>query len=156
MFFNEIIATTLDEVGISWFDFFSVGHVIFGIGTFLILSLFYTIPKNKGYTPIFSLLFVFICTLVILILWEFLENIIFIELGMKFEGRADSWQNILTDILLGVIGALCTWLFAYLIFEKDKNIWGYYLFGITSFIIWLIFFFVLRYFTYWYTTSIIS
>ncbi len=156
MFFNEIIATTLDEVGLSWFDFFSIGHITFGVGAFLILSLFYTIPKNKGHTPIFSLLFVFICTLVVLILWEFLENIIFIEIGLKFEGRADSWQNILTDVILGVIGALGTWLFAYLIFEKDKNIWAYYLFGITSFIIWLIFFFVLRYFTIWYTASIIS
>lgn len=150
--FNEIVATTLEEVGQSWFDFYSIGHVCFGIGVFLFFSLFYTVPKNKGNTPIFSLLFVFIITLIILIVWEVLENILFVMIGLKFEGRADSIPNIITDISLGIIGAIVTWVICHEIFIQDKNIWGYYIFGIIGFSVWLIFFFLLRYFTYVYNT----
>jgi hypothetical protein len=144
MLFNEIFAETIAEVGISWFDFYSIGHLCFGIGVFLFFSLFYTIPKNKGHVPIFSLLLVFILTFLILIAWEILENLLFIEIGWKFEGRLDSWQNITTDIILGVIGALSSWLFCHLIFTKGKNIWAYYIFGIIGFGLWLGVFIILR------------
>ncbi|MHA1688385.1 MAG: hypothetical protein ACTSYC_06080 [Promethearchaeota archaeon] len=150
MLFNWLIATSIDEVGISWFDFYSLGHICFGIGVFLFFSLFYTIPKHQGKIPIFSLLFVFICTFTVLIIWELLENLLFIEFGWKFEGRADSWQNITTDILFGVMGALITWLYCYLVFEKDKKLWLYYLYGLLAFGIWLVFYFIGRYITYWY------
>ncbi len=145
MILNEIIATTVDEVGLSWFDFFSIGHITFGIAVFLIFSLFYTVPvvsKDEDY--IMPPWLVFVLTIVVLVVWEFLENILMFAWGMKFEGRQDSWQNITTDILLGVVGALCSWGFAALIIKKDKNIWDYYIFGIVSFAIWLIFFFIFR------------
>ncbi|MFX1258297.1 MAG: hypothetical protein ACFFAN_10580 [Promethearchaeota archaeon] len=154
MLFNEIFATKVNEVGISWFDFYSIGHLCFGIGTFLLLSLFYTIPKTRGKTPICSLLFVFILTMFIMVIWEVLENILFVYLdliwstGLKFEGRPDSWQNLFTDILLGGIGALGTWAFAHSTFEKDKKIWPYYSFGLINLSIWLIFFIILRYLTF--------
>jgi uncharacterized membrane protein YeaQ/YmgE (transglycosylase-associated protein family) len=148
MLFNWLFAETLEEIGNSWFDFFSIGHICFGIGIFLFFSLFYTIPKNKGHIPIFSLLFVFILTLIILATWEALENTIFIDLGWKFEGRPDSWQNITTDILFGVLGSLGSWLFCYLIFEKHKNIWAYYIFGIIGFALWLGIFIILRAYLY--------
>ncbi|MFW9998530.1 MAG: hypothetical protein ACFE9Q_01335 [Candidatus Hodarchaeota archaeon] len=147
MLFNKFFATTVDEVGISWFDFYSIGHICFGIGVFLFFSLFYTIPKKKGKIPIFSLLFVFIITIVIAITWEILENVLFLELGWKFEGRMDSWPNIITDILLGAVGGLGTWLFAYLIFEQDRSVFGYYTFGIIGFGVWISVFIILRYFT---------
>jgi hypothetical protein len=83
--------------------------------------LFYTIPKKKGAVPIFSLLFVFILTMVFVILWEVIENLIFLDLGWKFENRPDSWQNMFTDVLLGVIGGFGTWLFVYITFEKKKT-----------------------------------
>ena len=144
MLLNEFIAETIAEVGVSWLDFYSIGHLCFGIGVFLFFSLFYTIPKNKGHIPIFSLLLVFILTFVILIAWELLENLLFIEIGWKFEGRLDSWQNITTDIIFGVIGALSSWLFCHLIFTKGKNIWAYYIFGIIGFGLWLGVFIILR------------
>ncbi|MFX1314734.1 MAG: hypothetical protein ACFE9T_02650 [Promethearchaeota archaeon] len=147
MLFNEWFATTLEEVGESWFDFYSIGHICFGVGLFLFFSLFYTIPKKKGKTPIFSLLFVFICTMVIVVAWEVVENTVFLDLGWKFEDRADSWQNLTTDILCGAIGGLGSWLFAYLIFEKEKSAWGYYIFGISGLAIWLGVFIILRYLT---------
>lgn len=150
MLYNWFIATTASEVGLSWFDFYSIGHICFGVGVFIFFSLFYAIPKAKGYTPIFSLLMVFICTMVILVLWEVAENLIVYWIGwehLKFEGRPDSWQNITTDLLIGTIGASIAWIYAYLAFEKDKKIWEYYLFGIINFCIWLSIFIILRYLT---------
>ena len=144
MIFNEFFATLVDEVGISWFDFYSIGHLCFGIGMFLIFSLFYTIPKNKGKTPIFSLLFVFIVVVLILVLWEALENFLFIDLGWKFEGRLDSWQNITSDLLIGAFGGILSWIFCYLVFVKERNIWAYYIFGIIGFALWFVVFIVLR------------
>lgn len=147
MLFVDLFASDPSQVGLAWFDFYSIGHLCFGIGVFLFFSLFYTVPKNKGHTPIFSLLFVFICTMIIIILWEALENTLFIEIGWKFEGRADSWQNITTDILIGAVGSLGSWLFCYIIFVKEKNIWAYYIFGIIGFALWLVVFIILRIYT---------
>lgn len=147
MLFVDLFASDPSQVGLAWFDFYSIGHLCFGIGVFLFFSLFYTVPKNKGHTPIFSLLFVFICTMIIIILWEVLENTLFIEMGWKFEGRADSWQNITTDILIGAVGSLGSWLVCYIIFVKEKNIWAYYIFGIIGFALWLVVFIILRIYT---------
>lgn len=135
MILNEIIATNASEVGQSWFDFFSIGHICFGIGVFLFFSLGYSIPKSRGDTPILSLLAVFILTFIILIAWEVVENTLFIDIGWKF-GDRDSPRNILTDIVLGTIGALGMLLWAYEAFEKDKKHWPYYVFGLIMFIIW--------------------
>ncbi|MFX1337393.1 MAG: hypothetical protein ACFFDK_02145 [Promethearchaeota archaeon] len=148
MLLNQIIATTSEEVGVSWFDFYSIGHICFGIGLFLFFSLFYSIPKARGDTPIFSLLLVFILTFIILVLWEVFENTWFIPLGWKFENRLDSPQNIFTDLVFGVIGSLGSWIFAYISFEKEKKHWPYYVFGIISFVIWLGIFIILRYLTF--------
>lgn len=150
MLFNWLFASSIDEVGVSFFDFYSIGHVCLGIGVFLFFSFFYTIPKHKGEVPILSLLAVFLFTVIMLVVWELVENIVLIEIGLKFEGRADSWQNITTDILLGMVGGVVSWIHCYLIFEKDKNIWLYYIMGIIALSIWIIFFFVGRYITYWY------
>lgn len=144
MLLNWLFAEIASEVGISWFDFYSIGHICFGIGMFLFFSLFYTIPKHKGHTPIFSLLLVFILTLIILIVWEVLENFLFINIGWKFEGRLDSPQNITTDIIIGTLGSLISWLFCNEVFVKNKNIWAYYIFGIIGFGLWFIVFIVLR------------
>ncbi len=147
MFFNWLIATEISEVGISWFDFYSIGHICYGIGLFLFFSLFYTIPKKKRKVPIFSLLFVFILTMIFVILWEVIENLIFLDLGWKFENRPDSLQNMFTDILLGAIGGFGTWIFAYITFEKEKNSFAYYAFGIIGFGVWISIFIILRYLT---------
>ena len=147
MLLNKIIATTSEEVGVSWFDFYSIGHICFAMGLFLFFSLFYSIPKARGDTPIFSLLLVFILTFIILIVWEVAENTLFIALGWKFEDRLDSPQNIFTDIVFGTIGAIGSWIFAYISFEKEKKHWPYYVFGLIAFALWFGVFIVLRYFT---------
>ena len=144
MILNEIIATKTSEVGVSWFDFFSIGHICFGIGVFLFFSLCYSIPKSRGDTPILSLLAVFILTFIILIAWEVVENTLFLDLNLKFDNRPDSPQNILTDIVFGTIGALGSLLWAYEAFEKGKKHWPYYVFGLIMFVIWLLVFSIFR------------
>jgi len=144
MLFVDLFTTDPLKVGLAWLDFYSIGHICFGIGLFLFFSLFYTIPKKQGKTPIFSLLFVFILSVACIILWEVLENFLFIGLGWKFEGRADSWQNITTDIIIGMLGSLISCLFCHEVFVKDKNIWAYYIFGIIGFGLWLVVFIILR------------
>lgn len=144
MLFVDLFATDPSMVGVAWFDFYSIGHFCFGIGMFLFFSLFYTIPKHKGKTPIFSLLFVFIVVVFILVLWEALENLLFINLGWKFEGRLDSWQNITSDLLIGAFGGIVSWIFCHLVFVKEKSIWAYYIFGIIGFILWFVVFIILR------------
>jgi len=147
MILSEIIATNASEVGQSWFDFFSIGHICFGIGVFLFFSLCYSIPKSRGDTPILSLLAVFILTFIILIAWEVVENTLFLELNLKFGNRRDSPQNILTDIVFGTIGALGSLLWAYEAFEKGKKHWPYYVFGLIMFVIWLLVFSVFGFLT---------
>ena len=144
MLFVDLFALDPSMVGIAWFDFYSIGHFCFGIAVFLIFSLFYTIPKHKGHTPIFSLIFVFILMMIILILWEFLEFFVFIDLGWKFEGRPDSLENMSTDLIIGAIGGIVSWIFCHEVFVKDKNIWAYYIFGIIGFSIWIVVFMILR------------
>jgi hypothetical protein len=143
----DLIAMDPSQVGIAWLDFYSIGHLCFGIGTFLFFSLFYTVPKKRGKVPIFSLLFVFICTVAVLILWEVVENTIFIDIGWKFEDRLDSWQNITSDIICGMLGSIASWIFCHEVFVKDRNIWGYYIFGILGFSIWIVVFIILRDYT---------
>ncbi len=151
MIFAELIAEDISQVGLAWFDFFSIGHICMGVGIFLVLSLFYTIPMSKedGESQVkLPLWGVWILTLLIAVLWEVLENMVFIEIGWKFEGRIDSTENIITDIILVGLGGLGTWLFAHLIFENHKKVWPYYLFGIIGLLLWIGLFIILRAYTY--------
>lgn len=153
MLLNWIVATDISEVGVSLFDFYSIGHICFGLGTFLFFSLLYTIPMQFDKKPLLPLWAIFLLTMGVLIAWEFLENFLFIEIGIKFEDRLDSPGNITTDLILGAFGALINWIAAYEIEEKHegKGIKWYYLTGIIAFALWLILFVILRYITYWAT-----
>lgn len=91
---------------------------------------------------------VYTLTLIVLIAWEFIENIVFFELGWKFENRLDSPINITTDIILGALGAAVNGYFAYKMVELDKNMKGYYIFGIISFIVWILLFVIFRQIAY--------
>ena len=150
MLANWLVATTVDEVGVSFFDFYTIGHICMGVGFFLFFSLFYTIPMSKDDASqiLLPLWAVWIITFLIGIAWEFIENIILLEMGLKFEHRADSLQNIITDVIFAGIGGLGSSLFCHLVFNKDKNMWAYYIFGIIGFGLWLGVFIILRYLTY--------
>ncbi len=145
-----IVVTTKADAGQCLFDFFSIGHIAFGLATFLILSLFYVIPytskkDNKVWMPLW-LCYVF--SIVVLIGWEFLENILLFEWGFKFEDKQDSLLNASSDIIIGIIFATVNYVACKRIINKDRNKWAYYIPGIIAFIIWFGVFFILRYVTY--------
>jgi hypothetical protein len=146
MLLIEWFATSAENVGIAAFDFYSLGHIAMGVGIFLFFSLFYTIPmRGKGNSRVLLPLWaVWIITVACGILWEWVENSLFIDLGIKFEGRHDSLINIITDIIFVGIGGLGMWYLAHLIFEKGKFIFFYYIIGITGFLLWISIFIVLR------------
>ena len=118
------VASIGQPINIGWFDIYTLSQLLFGVATFSFLSLFYTIPKSKEKEPIFSLLFVFILSLVLIVMWEVLSNTLFIFIGLS---SMDSPQNISSDILFGLLGEGIVWIFALNFFEKKKNVWNYYL-----------------------------
>ncbi|MBD3196981.1 MAG: hypothetical protein GF317_18150 [Candidatus Lokiarchaeota archaeon] len=150
MILNWLIADNIDEVGLSWFDFYSIGHICMGIGIFLLFSFLYTIPMTKTedrsqvHLPLWG---IWLLTLLMGIIWEIVENVLFFELGIKFEGRKDSLQNVFTDILLVGVGGLLTWLFAHLVFKYHVKTWPYYVFGLIGLGLWIGLFLILRYTT---------
>ncbi len=150
MLLNQIVATTIPEVGISAFDFYSFGHICMGIGIFLFFSLFYVVPMLHGTSdkPWLKLWMVWAITFAIGIAWEFFENIVLYDMGLKFEGRRDSIINSISDIILVGIGGAGSWIFALHIINEYKNPWGYYLFGLIGFGLWLGLFIILRYLTF--------
>jgi len=147
---NWLIAETSAEVGQSFLDFYSIGHLCGGIAIFLFFSLFYTIPMSKDegasqvYLPLWA---IWLITITIGIIWEIVENTILWEFNLKFEGRLDSIENLVMDIIFVAIGGLSSWLFAHLIFRYHKKPWPYYAFGIFNLIIWLGIFIIWRYIT---------
>ncbi len=145
--FNWFIAEGVEEVGISFLDFYSVGHICMGIGIYLLFSLFYTIPmgKEEGSSQILLPLWaVWVITVIIGIIWEIIENFLFFGLDIKFEGRLDSPANIISDILCVALGGGGMWLFAHLIFKYHKKVWPYYILGLLGLGSWIIVFLILR------------
>ena len=93
-----------------------------------------------------------ILAIAVFIIWEILENTLFVEMGVKFEGRRDSLINAIWDIIFGFIGGLVIWICKGVI----VNIMGiaagdiagyvgyYYIVGIIAFVCMLIAFFIGR------------
>ncbi len=144
-----IIGLTREEAGQCLFDFFSIGHMAFGLAVFLIMSLFYVIPytSKKDSRVLMPLWLCYVLSIIILIVWEFIENILLYNLGWKFEDQQDSIYNVISDIVIGSIFAGINYLACIKIINKGKNKWAYYIPGIIAFFIWLFIFFILRGFT---------
>jgi len=135
VFISIMGISTGSEVGVSWFDAYSLVHVGFGIFLFLLLSLLHTIPKWL------SMLSVFILTILGLIGWEIIENTLFLALGIKVSGKIDNPQNLTSDMIFGILGAGFL-LIVFNIFYEEKK-WVYYVIGGVSSILYFIYLFVL-------------
>jgi hypothetical protein len=135
---NKFFATTKDDIPKAAVDFFSIGHVLMGqIAYFITYSLvnvdFGPLYEAVG-SPIKPNFWAVIVAIVVGIIWEPVENIILWKMGLKFEGKRDSWLNLIFDILFVTGGALL----GYFI-----HIWGV---NLALVIIEFIAFFVIR----WY------
>ncbi len=143
----SIIGDTTDEVGLSPVDFYSWGHVDMGIASFLLFSLFNTIPSLYVGELVYVIPYWSMILLVIAfaLLWELVENTLFIKMGIKFEGRKDSKENMIWDIIFVIIGGMIMWIFKGIIVNVYLGIEGistFYIIGVISFLVVLSFYFI--------------
>lgn len=147
-----LVATNINEVGISFFDFYSLGHIAMGIGLFLFFStlIYYFLKKVNLKT---SLCYSLILSIIGGIVWEIIENILFFKWGIKFEGRKDSIYNLATDLFFVGIGAYLMLLLRTK-FKTNKEVIRYYIFGILTFLFFILAYFIFKYLTLrWLLTS---
>lgn len=143
VFISIMGISTGSEVGVSWFDAYSLVHFGFGIILFLLLSLLHTIPKFQGKIEGLSMLSVFILTILGLIGWEIIENTLLLALGIKVSGKIDNPQNLTSDLIFGILGAGFLLIVFNFFYEEKKMKWVYYVIGGVSSILYLIYLFVL-------------
>jgi len=122
---GKIVGNKTSEVNVSVLDFFTLGHIVMGYITWIIswilvmliiaLTFPITVVSLLDQTPYTRCLAIAI-TCLVGIIWEYLENFLFTKYktNVKFEGRKDSLQNSLTDIVAVIGGGIFGWIFSYL------------------------------------------
>ena len=131
-----VIAVSVADLSEAIFDFWSLGHLLSGIGIFMFVFTLYFVIKNvvdePGEPPgleIPTIKNMFISWLICIIgavVWEIIENLLFYAVGIKV--KYDSWVNIITDILLWGIGGLGAWILTHLMFVSKDTVHAYYIF----------------------------
>jgi len=109
---EQFFARTKDGISKAAFDFFSIGHILMGqISYFLAWylvrpegALFTSVgePSNSGLYALYFAIFIGL-------IWEPIENIVLWKMGLKFEGKRDSWLNLIFDIILVTGGAVISY-----------------------------------------------
>ena len=132
-----------DYVGRSPWDYYSWGHIAFGIGAFSIFSLIITLWELFIGPAVLAWYFILIFVIIVGIGWEIIENTILWKLGVKYENRKDSFINALFDVLFVILGGLATWLLKWIIMDVMEELgrW-FYLSAIILFVIILIAYFI--------------
>jgi hypothetical protein len=116
-----------DYVGRSPWDYYSWGHIAFGIGAFSLFSLIITLWELlTGPAPI-PWYFILLLVLIVGVIWEIFENTILWRLGLKYENRKDTFINALFDVIFVIIGGLATWLLKWIIMDVigERGRWFY-------------------------------
>ena len=143
-----VVAETKDQTGRAPWDYFSWGHVDMGIASYLLLSLINTVPSWLTQTKLDTIFWwvMLVVTIVVAVVWELMENTLFIKMGIKFENRRDSLANATWDIIFAIIGGAYVWGIKGIMVNLIgvQLIPAFYLVGIVSFIIVLIAFFIGR------------
>ena len=144
---TAIIATALDfpllalndlELSIASFDYWTVGHFLWGLALFILaFTLGWIIhnltgkPKDPINDPEFkSFVKYWVFILILAILWEIIENTLLYMVGIKV--KFDSAPNIITDITIWSIGGCVGWYMTDLMFLSDKYLRAYYVYGFMS------------------------
>ncbi len=143
-----IIAESKEQTGRAPWDYFSWGHIDMGIASYLLLSLINTIPSYVDQVRV-NLIFwwlMLVATIVVAVVWEIMENTLFIKWGMKFENRRDSFANATWDVIFVIIGGAYVWGIKGIMVNMIgvHLIPAFYVVGIVSFIVVLIAFFIGR------------
>lgn len=142
------IGTVEDYLSRSPWDYYSWGHIDFGIASFLLLSLLITITEALIGPAIIDWWLLMIFVLIVGVVWELLENTIIYWWGWRPLNRRDSWINAIWDIIFVCIGGAVMWLLKWILMDvfSVRGTW-FYVGGLISFIIILIGYFIGFYIT---------
>lgn len=137
-----------DYVGRSPLDYYSWGHIAFGIGAFSIFSLIITLWELYVGPATLPWYFILIFVIIVGIVWEIFENTILWKLGVKYENRKDTFINAFFDIVFVIVGGIVTWFLKWIIMDimGELGRW-FYLSAIIMFVIVLIAYFIGFYIT---------
>ena len=137
-----------DYVGRSPWDFYSWGHIDFGIGAFAIFSLIITLWELFVGPATMPWYWILIFCIIVAVGWEIIENTILWKLGVKYENRRDSFINAFFDIIFVTLGGLATWLLKWIIMDVMGELgrW-FYVSALIFFILVLIAYFIGFYIT---------
>ncbi|MFX1279698.1 MAG: hypothetical protein ACFFA3_09800 [Promethearchaeota archaeon] len=137
-----------DYVGRSPLDYYSWGHIAFGIGAFSIFSLIITLWELYVGPATLPWYFILIFVIIVGIAWEIFENTVLWKLGVKYENRKDTFINAFFDIVFVIVGGIATWLLKWIIMDimGELGRW-FYLSAIIMFVIALIAYFIGFYIT---------
>jgi len=141
-----LMALDQSDVSTASFDYWSVGHFLWGVALFVMAFTFGWIIKNLTGNPkdpinepeVKSFILYWIIILVLAGLWEVIENTILylVDIKVKF----DSAANIITDITIWGIGGCVSWYMTDLMFLSDKYLRAYYIYGFMSLAMGLVIF----------------
>ena len=104
-----------DYLGRSPWDFYSWGHIAFGIASFSLLSLLITITEEFIGPSFIAWWFILLCTFFVGVIWEILENTVILWWGWRPHNRRDSFVNSFWDIIFVTLGGASTWLLKWII-----------------------------------------
>lgn len=141
------ITTSKDEVSRAPIDYFSWGHLNMGVVVFLLWSMVNLLPSlaNGFMTDILPYGISVLLTFVVAVVWEIVENTLLLDIGIKFEGRKDSLQNAVWDVIFVVLGGVIMWAIKSLMINLTGNVAlipAFYIVGLIVFIVFLVGFFI--------------
>ncbi len=138
------------------FDFWSIGHLLAGMGIFMLVFTIYfiikNIDKNEGAPSALEpptskkMLISWLITLALSLIWELVENTLLYALEVKV--KFDSIINAATDIIIWSIGGLGAWYLTHLMFVSKDYIHAYYLYTLINLFTFFILFIVFGYLTF--------
>lgn len=153
LFNIPVIALDTPDISIASFDYWSVGHFLWGVALFVVFFTIGWIVKNLTGNPqapvnppgFEKFVIYWIITIVLAGIWEVIENTLLYFVGIKVE--LDSAANIITDITIWSIGGAVSWYMTDLMFLSEKYIRAYYIYGVMCLIMGLLIFIIFGFVT---------
>ena len=148
-----LVALDQSDTSTASFDFWTVGHFLWGVALFVLaFTLGWIIhnltgnPQDPINDPDYKKFILYWIIIVILAgLWELIENTILYMVDVKV--KFDSAANIITDITIWSLGGAVSWYMTDLMFLSDKYLRAYYIYGFMSLTMGLLIFVIFGFIT---------